>query len=309
MNIFTVLSTGNSNLHEPSMSAMFAYLLNPSQDHGLGRTVLNSFLKLSNTNGMYQDFIDKRNIKFEIDLEVPYADKEKKNYIDIQIKILDSSSYKELHRIIIENKIRKGAANPKQLSSYYDAVINDTTNDDPFLSDKSELTKDELSVIFLTPMPNKGLQEEFNNLHSKHKAWVYWNNEDTEKTTIVDLIQDILKLEQKAIIPPINEYMKHTLKAFTYFIIKTIDISSGKNRAGEDIGDEVKTEKITINDESFTILLRDSGQIQLFDEKDDKVTARPLLRRFLDEHGIQEEKGKKNTRYFGKQIFSYLESK
>lgn len=153
MNIFSVLSTGQSKLHEPSMSAMFAYLLNPNQDHGLSRKVIDSFLKLSNINKTYEKFINDKTIKFQIDLEVLYTWKGKKNYIDIQIKILDSS-YQEIHRIIIENKIKQGASNPKQLDSYYHAVINDQDNDDPFSLNNEE----DVSVIFLTPKSNKGVR-------------------------------------------------------------------------------------------------------------------------------------------------------
>lgn len=50
MNIFSVLSMGKSRLHETSMSAMLAYLLNPNQDHGVGNKFLKSFLELSNEN-------------------------------------------------------------------------------------------------------------------------------------------------------------------------------------------------------------------------------------------------------------------
>ena len=131
MNIFSVLSTGKSNLHEPSMSAMLAYLLNPNQDHGLGRKVIKSFLELANNTGIYSNFIDDCSLKFEIDLEVAYRYENKRNDIDIQIKILDKS-YNELHRIIIENKIKSGAANSDQLSNYYQAVVKDKDNDDAF---------------------------------------------------------------------------------------------------------------------------------------------------------------------------------
>lgn len=301
MNIFSVLSTGKSNIHEPSISAMFGYLLNPNQDHGLGRKVINNFLKLSNANQIYANFINDKAIKFEIDLEVLYQCKNKKNYIDIQIKILDSS-YNELHRIIIENKIKQGAANPKQLNDYYQAVINDKDNDDPF-----NLKEENISVIFLTPKPNKGLEEEFNSLDIRNKVWLYWNNEETEKTTIVNLIQNILKLEQEAKISPINDYMRHTLKAFTYYIIKTIDISPGKNRVGENIGEIKKKKEIQIKKQTYTIILRDSGQIQLLNQDGDKIQARPLLRKFLLEHDIQEKNNCLTTRCFGKQIFDYLE--
>jgi len=300
MNIFNVLSMGKSNIHEPSMSAMFAYLLNPNQDHGLGRKVINSFLELANNNGIYDHFINDGSLKFEIDLEVAYSYKGSRNDIDIQIKILNHS-YKELHRIIIENKIKLGAANPNQLKSYYNAIVNDKNNDDPFT-----LSNSNLSVIFLTPdAKSKGLKDEFDNLEIDNKVWLYWMSENLSNSTIVNLIQDILKLEQEARISPINEYMRHTLKAFTHYIIQTIVISSGKNQVGVDIGELKKQKELEINGKPYTIVLRDSGQIQLF-HNGDKVVARPLLRSFLEENKIPEGNSR-TTRTFGKQIFDYLE--
>lgn len=303
MNIFAVLSTGKSNIHEPSMSAMLAYLLNPHQDHGLGRKVMERFLDFANKEkGLYGSYIADNSLRFEIDLEVQYKNEGKRNDIDIQIKVLDKS-YNELHRIIIENKIKSGAANPKQLKSYYDAVLADKENDDPF-----ELNENNLSVIFLTPKKNhKGLREEYDNLDINNKVWLYWNSEDSEEASIVKLIQDLLKLEQNAQISPINDYMRHTLKAFTYYIIKTINISTGKNRAGEDIGELKFSKEISIGNNIFTLLLRDSGQIQLLNQDGDKERARPFLRQFLKENNIPEKENCQTTRCFGNQIIKYLD--
>lgn len=291
---------GKSSLHEPSMSAMLAYLLSPHQDHGLGKKFLKSFLEIANANNIYSNFINNDTLKFEIELEVSYSYKNKRNDIDIQIKILDKS-YKELHRIIIENKIRPGAATVDQLARYYEAVKHDSNNDDALPKDT------DLSVIFLTPHLNhNGLQSEFENLETENKVWMYWNSHNPEVDTIVKLIQDILELEQKAIISPINEYMRHTLKAFTHYIIKTINITTGKNRVGEDIGEVKQRAEISIDNNIYTIILRDSGQIQLFNDVGDKVKARQLLRDYLKENGIAEGKSK-TTRSFGNQIFNHLE--
>ena len=44
MNIFTVLSLGNGRLHEANMSAMLGYLLDTSNDHGLGDSIVRKLL-------------------------------------------------------------------------------------------------------------------------------------------------------------------------------------------------------------------------------------------------------------------------
>lgn len=302
MNIFSVLSQGKSSLNEVGMSAMLGYLLNPNQDHGIGKTFLNSFLSLANNN-FYQKYIDG-NYKFEIDLEVQYFLENKRKDIDIQIKILDNN-YAEQHRIIIENKIKASSFNTNQLRDYYDAVVGSGDSDDPF-----ELSKDNLSVIFLTPdSKNTGLISEFENLQIDNKFWLYWNSDNQEIITVVNLIQNILELEHKGKIPPINEYLKHTIKAFNYYIIKTIDISSGKNRVGEDIGEVKQQAQISINNEEYTIIQRDSSQIQLFNNSGEKVVARPLLIEFLKENNLLGKYKGNNTRSFGRHIFHYLNNK
>ena len=70
-------------------------------------------------------------------------------------------------------------------------------------------------------------------------------------------------------------------KAFSYFVNKTLDSSTNKFRFGEDIGEIKKDISLEIDNKLYKLILRDSGQIQLFDENDIKVVARPLLMKYL----------------------------
>lgn len=295
MNIFSVLSMGKARLHETSMSAMLAYLLNPNQDHGLGNKFLKGFFELSNKASLYAKYLEKDGYKFDIQLEVPYSKDNKRSDIDIQIKIFDKEWKEEQHRIIIENKIRVAAANPEQLKQYYEAVLN---GDD---DDGSQISNDKLSVIFLTPnIENIKLDSEFENLNTENKTRIFW----TGSESIVSTIQSMLELEAKADISPINEYTRHTIKAFIYFIHQTLSPSL-VNRIGMDIGDIKEKEIIKIANEDYLLILRDSGQIQLFNNQNEKIIARPLLRQFIRENlGIVDNS--KDTRYYGKQIIDYI---
>ena len=276
---------------------MLAYLLNPNQDHGVGNKFLKSFLELSNENNIYSIYIEKigtTQLKFDIDLEVQYYYNGKRSDIDVQIKIFDNN-WNELHRIIIENKIKTGAANPKQLEQYYEAVIND-----------ENISEDKLSVIFITPdLNNKILKEEFDNLKTDKKIWINWNSSLEDKNTVVRIIQSILTQEQNAEISPINEYMRHTFKAFSYFVNKTLDTSVNKFRFGENIGEIEKEISLEIDNKLYKLILRDSGQIQLFDENDIKVVAKPLLKNYLEKNKIIIT-DKKTTRQYGQKIFEIL---
>ena len=61
------------------------------------------------------------------------------------------------------------------------------------------LPEDKLSVIFITPdLNNKILEEEFKNLKTDKKIWIYWNSSLEDKNTVVRIIQSILVQEQNA---------------------------------------------------------------------------------------------------------------
>ena len=151
------------------------------------------------------------------------------------------------------------------------------------------------------------MNEEFERLDTENKVKLYWNSEQDDAPTVFGLIRKILLQEQLAEISPINGYIRHTLKAFAHYIIESININAGKIRRGEDIG-EIKSEaQININNKPYLIRLRDSGQIQLFDENRDKVQARPLLIDFTKENNIPQNDKCSNTRCIGKRIFDYLE--
>ena len=126
-----------------------------------------------------------------------------------------------------------------------------------------------------------------------------------DKNTVVRIIQSILVQEQNAEISPINEYMRHIFKAFAYFVNKTLDTSVNKFRFGEDIGEIKKEISLEIDNKLYKLILRDSGQIQLFDENDIKVVAKPLLKNYLEKNKINIT-DKKTTRQYGQKIFEIL---
>ncbi len=269
MNIFNVLSQGKSNLHEPSVSAMLGYLLSPNGDHGIGDTFLRSFIQLIEEKSEHSEnftkngFSNSQFINANIELEVQYKHLDKRNDIDIQISFFDTKNEKEIHKIIIENKIRETSGNTNQLVDYYNAVIAD---------EDYKLEKPALTVIFLTPKSNnKTLTAEFENLKKNIKTehncvWLYWSD-DEEQNSVIDLIKNILQKELTAEINPINEYMRHTLKGFVNFMTSRTSNNSleRKMRTGEDIGTIVDDVTIQLkNGKEYRIIRRDSSQIQVY---------------------------------------------
>lgn len=296
MNIFQVLSQGKSRLNEPSMSAMLAYLLDSNKDHGLGEAFIRAFLSAIDKD-VFNKFLAKDFINSQVELEVQYLLDGNRKDIDIEISLLANDN--EEYKIVIENKIKIGAANPKQLRDYYSAIL----QDDPQIK--------HLYIIFLTPESAASpLKTEYDNLEvsiTHHKKWLFWDS--TNQKSVIAMLKDVLNLEMCGEINPINEYMRHTLKAFIkHSSVASHQKSSKTMRTGEDIGEVIEQKEITLQSgEKYSVIRRDSTQIQVYNVlSGEKEVARQILAKFIDEHKINIPHKELNTRTIGRKFFEWL---
>ncbi|MBB1504805.1 PD-(D/E)XK nuclease family protein [Pseudoalteromonas sp. SG41-1] len=297
MNIFHVLSQGKSRLHEPSMSAMLGYLLDSNKDHGLGDAFVRVFLNLLDKE-RFKSILEMDFVDAQVSLEEPYELNGSRKDIDIQLTILGEKR-QEIHRIIIENKIKVGAANPKQLNDYYKAVI----EDEPRIKN--------FSTVFVTPnVENNLLSAEYENLHLQDclhkKYWIYWASGGN---CITDLLTSLLAQEMSGDINPINEYMRHTIKAFIRHSKMTTEPTIRKSiRVGEDIGEVIKEALISTSSGAYKVVLRDSLQIQVFNQDSgDKEIARKILAEYIDENALLINHSNLNTRAIGRKFFELID--
>lgn len=295
MNIFQVLSQGKSRLHEPSMSAMLGYLLDSNKDHGLGDTLTRAFLKMLDSE-RFSAILAGPFVNAQVSLEEPYQLNGSRKDIDIQIIILDEYK-REIQRVIVENKIKSGAANPKQLKDYYAAL----------LAEEADIQN--VSIVFLTPKVNSAsLEAEFNNLvlnnENHRKYWIHWSSEEQ---CVASIIKVLLMQEIAGEINPINDYMRHTLKAFIRHSKLTTEPETQKSmRSGEDIGEIIDEAVIEVSSGRYKVIKRDSSQIQVYNEDTgDKEIARRILGLFIDENGIDINHPVLNTRTIGKKFFEW----
>lgn len=298
MNIFEVLNQGNSRLHEPSMSAMLGYLLDTRRDHGLGDTFFREFLSLLNeelNDKRINEYLNRSFIDTDVLLEEPYELNGASKYIDIQISILNKNKLDENQedfRIIIENKVKDSSASEGQLSSYYQAIIED------------ENTINNLAIVYLTPFSKRqSLKNEFQSLVLKNsihiKSWLQWNNNENG---IISILRKILKRESIGEISPINEYTRHTIKAFILFLNATVTSSKG---GSIDIGEIIENIEVRIGFKTYRIIRRDSQQIQIF-EDDEKITAKPILREIIINKKLDIPLSGINTRTMGRRVIQKL---
>ena len=318
MNIFDALSQGKGRLNEENLSAMLAFLLSPGQPHGLGDIFLRHFLKIvAQTCGeesRFDDIInDNTPIRSDILLESPYSLGNKRKVVDIDIRIFKPISKQknnkeelaEIHRIAIENKVKAQSANPKQFEEEFKAILNDITTDDQI----------KVTMVFLTPsIEHKKLTEEYESLDKKtlgshKKSWLHWSDKKVNDHAIVDLIREILKKESEAEIPPMMEYLKHTLKAFVLHLLGGTSDPAAVPAEGYGIAEILFFEVLG---GKYRIERYENSTIRVVNLETQKYeSAKPTLRKVIKEKrlGIDlyySSGAEKNTRNLGREVMNQL---
>ncbi|MDZ7693696.1 MAG: PD-(D/E)XK nuclease family protein [Balneolaceae bacterium] len=263
-----------------------------------------SLLNKETNDKRFSRYLERPFIDTDILLEEPYELNGSSKHIDIQVSILTKTEQDNSHenfRIIIENKVNDSSVTKGQLNSYYQAIIED------------ENSIDNLAVVYLTPISNRTiLEKEFRNLELKDsnhiKEWVKWNGKEAG---IIKILKKILKKESEGEINPINEYTRHTIKAFILFLNDTVSSASDSTyRFGEDIGEIVDSLMLSVEGEGYDyrIVRRDSQQIQVF-TKEGKVTAKPVLRKIIKNRNLDIPLSGINTRTMGRKVIEKLKQR
>jgi hypothetical protein len=198
MNIFKVLASSRKRFSEEQASAMLAWLLNPTMEHGLGYAFLNQLCEKTGISHPDFQIIMRNNgtdaqVTVGLELNVLYG------FIDVVLFLGDSEI------ISIENKIyEKSASNEVQLSDQYKGL-------------KEKYPDKKINMVFLVPDDSLSgaVDKEYENLKVEGKDT---RNKISWKTEIREIIGAILKDESEGKISPVTEYIKHTLKAFSNFI-------------------------------------------------------------------------------------------
>lgn len=320
MNIFQALSMGNGKLNEENMSAMLGYLLSPNEPHGLGDVFLQSFLEALNEtealNGRFEYILQQHSLSgTEVIFESPYQLDERKLFIDLDLRFYlaspatDSQSEStEIHRVLIENKIRPQAATKDQFRREYFAVRED-------LEDQNETA---VTMIYLTPEASRGpLQEAYAALREEditphRKAWCTWTG--NEGFSIVSLIRLILEKEARGEIEPISEYVRHTLKAFIRHILDSQKTTAKRSRNPAEPGSLRQEVTVTSGGTKYLIQQYDSGTIIVYNaDLQEKEIAKPVLRQINQELGLdvdlyRSSGKKKKTPQLGRDVLKALNS-
>ncbi|KMY85295.1 hypothetical protein BUMB_00091 [Candidatus Paraburkholderia calva] len=145
MNIFYALSEGRGRLTETNLSAFAAFLLAPNKPHGFSSAFLQAFLtevaKCSGGPERFSAAMSHPLLNVEVGLEKKY-DKLVSRIVNIEIQLMtgDGDSQQTVHHIVIENKVKAGAAQTQQLAEQF-ACISEANRNLPT----------PITVVLLTP--------------------------------------------------------------------------------------------------------------------------------------------------------------
>ncbi len=213
MNLFDILSAGRRCLSEENISSIMAWLIDPNQTHGCGYLFLKKILEKidkNKFNGWFDDFSNLvayrtgNKINISVVLEHPVEDIESGRTRDIDIVIwLTKGETNECDIICIENKIKDGTIEEKQLIEEYTYLKN------------SQKNKSNISFLFITPEKSEKANTAFKklpkNISKFHMAW------GQESSSFAQLIRDVLSEDRDARIPPLSSELKFILKSLIQF--------------------------------------------------------------------------------------------
>ena len=174
-------------------------------------------------------------------------------------------------------------------------------------------------MVFLTPESKRNnLSAEYKNLKlplisenkkDANKTWLFWTGNDSIQTIIRD---NLLKKEANGEISPINEYAKHTLKAFAMHLET---LSPEKKNDYVTSGDSIKIKGIKVDGRLYTIEQHANSAIKVYYGKEEKEqNAKEILRKMNKQHrlGVNPKNSnnkEKNTRQLGAQVIAAWKEK
>jgi hypothetical protein len=179
----------------------------------------------------------------------------------------------------------------------------------------------EVTMVFLTPPGDAPrLVAEYEGLDAAtlgthRKGWLRWSGGEGEEHHVVGLLRHLLRQESEAVIAPVAEYLRHTLKAFIRHIEEGPPGSAGRAagpRESPELGELTHRVAVQLHDALYQIERYKSTSVRVLNmSREEYEVAKPILRRVNEEKslgiGLYFANGrKKNTRTLGWEVIRAL---
>jgi len=316
MNIFKSLSQGNGRISETNITSFLSYLLDSSNE--LNNAFIVLFLELIDENTPAGNLMSNLNLqqrtlrekiiefskRYSVLSEPEYPINDREQIVDVFLKIMRKDE-EDVVYILIENKIKKEANNPKQ-------ALNQFTK-----FEGSEDCNDGVPIYsVLISIDN----ERFADMHkhaltvNEKSAWLKWTNHKNPEKSLVTALRNLIRYEHEAEIQPIDPNSQFIIKSFIDYIITEYSFKeSGQKNFSFNGFDVVSTATVNLNKKSLSIKRFANKMIRIFDENDNMVAGdvKPMLREINEEYELGVSLyfpggRKKNTQYLGRDIINEL---
>lgn len=214
MNIFKVIATSGTTFREKFTSSILAWLLNPTMEHGLGFSFMESFVN-SISNEKFLPLTSQLRPSLENNESIENVDWMCSLELNVGKAFIDVVFTIDNWLFAVENKIYSTSATEHQLNREYLGLKEDT-----------RFKGYNICVIYLVPISGDFLDpkilSEIDNLSvdkNDYKTIMTWQPNEVYPS-FSTVLTEIIQKEQSCKIEPINEYTRHTLKAFIQFINK-----------------------------------------------------------------------------------------
>lgn len=263
MNLFKILANGYGSVNENNVSAFFAYLADPNENHSLDNQFIQKFI-----NSIIKDDFNVNNYEVKIYLEQSFGE-EGKDRVDIVILFYNSNegensqtqmesfirNERKVEKVIlIENKIKKSAIKPNQVTNQIESA-----------KTRLNISEEDIYSVYLTPN-DEIFKSEFKKLKHNNLVHYFWHLENKTEISVTGILSEILKADVNCENDPISDYTKQTLKAFIQFVKS--DFKSEKK-----IKDERKFKKDIYN--SFEELIKTNQNLLC---KESEIIAKELIK-------------------------------
>jgi hypothetical protein len=316
MNIFKALSQGDGSINETNITSFLSFIFNETNEFSAPFLLLffdeiekqlddfsfNDIIKISGSNYRQRTIDFNNKYTYSAIPEYRLQNNGKIQDVDVLLTISEKFNENDCCYILIENKIKKSAFKKEQCTEQY------------ILFNKIEDFQENVPVfsILITPDSEifKGMLTDVQ-VKNPFSVWFKWETE--KENSMVKLFRNLIELENKSEISPIDNNTQYIIKSFIDYIATELSIKEKTNNfsiAGSKVIEEAQFE---INGEKYFLKRFDNKMIRLFDLNNEMINqpVKPILRNIITEYklevDLERKSGKrKNTQILGRDIIREL---
>jgi hypothetical protein len=320
MNIFKALSQGNGRISETNITSFLSYLLNTSNELGnsfqlLFFDLIDSYLEEGNITdllGLGQRTLRERiahltkNYVISAHPEYSIINGQGELIPDVFVRIVSKNQETDVCYLLIENKIKRAAANPNQVLNQYNHFIqsDEYVHNLPIYSVLISIDDNVFSPMLANVVDVNA-----------NSAWLLWTNHQNSEKSIESTLRKLIKHDFEAEIAPLNPNTLFILKSFVDYIATEFSYRENIIRNYNVNGFEVVSSvNVTLDGSPYFLRRYDNDMVRIYNVNDEECRpALPLVKRINQTYNLNIDINHttgtpKNTQVLGRNVIDALNS-